>query len=108
MFFVTVKVWAEIGKVPKNMVLIPGGVYEMGDRKSAAELNILDTLNYDRHALGPEDPAHNVEVNSFYIDLYEVKNENYKKYVDAEKVREPTFWKNNDFNGPKQPVVGIS
>ena len=90
------------------MVLIPGGIYEMGDRKSAGELNILDVMNPDRHALGPEDPAHKVNLDPFFVDLYEVTNEDYKKYFDAEKIRKPAFWKNKDFNGPKQPVVGIS
>ena len=108
MLFMAAKVWPGTEKVPKNMALILGGVYEMGDRKSSAELNVLDTLNPDRHALGPEDPAHIIEVNAFYIDVYEVTNEDYKKYVEAENVRKPALWKNNDFNGPRQPVVGVS
>ena len=44
-------------KNPENMVLIPGGVYEMGSRISLLELNPADLMNTDRHALGPENPA---------------------------------------------------
>ena len=42
----------------ESMVLIPGGTYEMGSRRSLLELNPADLMNTDRHALGPENPAH--------------------------------------------------
>ena len=57
---------------PKGMVLVPEGVYVMGSHKSLIELNPGDLFNTDRHALGPENPAHNVGINSFYIDTHEV------------------------------------
>ena len=46
---------------PKGMVLVSGGVYIMGRHKSLIELNPGDLFNTDRHALGPENPAHNVQ-----------------------------------------------
>ena len=95
-------------KIPVGMILIPEGTYEMGSRKSAAELNIMDILNPDRHALGPENPAHPVYIDAFYIDIYEVTNEDYRKYVEATKARKPGFWEIADFNGPERPVVGVS
>jgi len=68
---------------PKGMVLVSGGVYVMGSHKSLIELNPGDLFNTDRHALGPENPAHNVEINSFYIDTHEVSHGNYMEFVKS-------------------------
>ena len=92
----------------KGMALIPGGVYPMGSHKSLIELNPGDLFNTDRHALGPENPAHNVRVDSYYIDTHEVTHGAYMKFVKANKVRKPLFWNNPDFNNYSQPVVGVS
>ncbi|MFQ5450756.1 MAG: formylglycine-generating enzyme family protein [Nitrospinaceae bacterium] len=94
--------------IKDGMVLIPGGVYEMGNRRSLMELNPGDVLNADRHALGPENPAHKVYVDAFYIDIHETTNAEYLAYVKATGAREPAFTQNPDFNGPRQPVVGVS
>jgi formylglycine-generating enzyme required for sulfatase activity len=90
------------------MVPIPEGFYLMGDLKSLSEINILDILNTDRHGLGPENPAHKVFIDAFYIDIFEVTNAKFQKYVEAEKRKRPLFSKNPDFNQPNQPVVGIT
>jgi len=93
---------------PKGMVLVSEGVYVMGSHKSLIELNPGDLFNTDRHALGPENPAHNVGIDSFYIDTHEVSHGNYMEFVKTNKVRKPLFWNNPNFNNHKQPVVGIS
>ena len=56
----------------------------MGSHKSLIELNPGDLFSIDRHSLGPENPAHNVLVDSFYID----KNEKQKiiSEKDIEKI----------------------
>ncbi|MFQ5717205.1 MAG: formylglycine-generating enzyme family protein, partial [Nitrospinales bacterium] len=95
----------------EGMVLIPAGEYVMGDRKSNQGFDPTAFLNPDRHALGPENPAHMIYVDSFYIDIYEVTNADYEKYMqapDAGKVRKPQFWDDPEFNAPQQPVVGIT
>lgn len=93
---------------PEKMVLIPAGKYIMGDAKSAGELNVMDILNPDRHALGPEDPAHAVELDAFYIDVHEVTNQDYQEYTKAAGAQPSAFADNPDFNGSTQPVVGIT
>ena len=90
------------------MVLVSEGVYVMGSHKSLIELNPGDLFNTDRHALGPENPAHNVGINSFYIDTHEVTHGNYMEFVKSNKGRKPLFWNNPNFNNYKQPVVGIT
>lgn len=49
-----------------NMVSIPGGKFLMGSEKFYPE----------------EKPVHEVMVDSFYIDKYEVTNRDYKKFID--------------------------
>ena len=48
------------------MAHIPSGIYIMGSQKSLIELDPADLLNTDRHALGPEDPAHEVHIDGYY------------------------------------------
>ena len=91
-----------------GMVLVPGGIYPMGSHKSLIELNPGDLFNTDRHALGPENPAHNVRVDSYYIDTHEVTHGAYMDFVKANRVRKPLFWDDPDFNNHNQPVVGVS
>ena len=52
-----------------GMVLIPAGEFRMGSNATAA--------------YSDEKPVHTVYVNGFYIDRYEVTNEEYKKFIDA-------------------------
>ena len=72
---------------PKGMVLIAGGVYVMGSHKSLIELNPGDLFSTDRHALGPENPAHNVQVDSIYIDTHEVSHGAYMEFVQSNNIR---------------------
>ncbi len=93
---------------PEGMVLIPGGIYPMGSHKSLLELDPVDLFNSDRHALGPENPAHNVELEPYHIDTHEVTHSSYMKFVNATNAKKPRYWDDPDFNGSNQPVVGIS
>jgi serine/threonine-protein kinase len=64
-----------------DMVLIPGGKFKMGRVDGDAD----------------ERPEHEVEVKDFYLDKYEVTNQQYKKFVDATGHRAPSHWKNGSF-----------
>ena len=52
------------------MVKIPSGSFLMGSED-------------DSMALPREKPVHEVEVNSFYMDVHEVTNSQFKKFIDA-------------------------
>ena len=91
-----------------GMVWIPEGTFELGDRKSAGELNLFDVLHPDRHALGPEDPAHDIYLDGFYIDIFETTNKDYGEFMQATEAKTPAFWKKQDLNSPEQPVVGVN
>ncbi len=77
------------GKDSAEMVLIPAGEFQMGDSFNEGDSG--------------ERPVHTVYLDAFYIDVYEVTNAQYKKFVDA-----TGQWNDPRFNQPNQPVVGVS
>jgi len=92
---------------PADMVLIPAGEFIMGKDDGEED----------------EKPAHKVYLDAYWIDKYEVTNEQYAKFLEAVtrskdhskchpnepkgKNHTPKFWKDSRFNQPKQPVVGV-
>lgn len=54
---------------PKNMVWVPGSTFTQGAKAN------------DRLALAHEKPAHSVAVDGFFIDITEVTNANFEKFV---------------------------
>ena len=76
-----------------QMVLIPAGDFMMGD---------------DGHNPN-EKPAHKVTLPDYYIDKFEVTNEQYRKFCEETKRKFPTnpWWDNKYFDQPKMPVVGV-
>ncbi len=86
-----------VAKDGKEMVLIPGGDFQMGSDRGYHE----------------ERPVHAVRVNPFYMDTHLVTNREYKVYCDATGARYPDNprWKEYpayflDF--PDYPVVNVS
>jgi formylglycine-generating enzyme required for sulfatase activity len=88
---------AFFGDIQYEMVRIPAGSYNMGSPE-----NEKGRVQY-------EDPAHRVDLPEFFMGRYPVTNQQYGLYLAANPdVREPEYWGNREFNGPDQPVVGIS
>jgi len=52
--------------------------------------------------------VHEVYLDAFYIDKYQVTNAKYKKFMDATGHPAPGYWNNSRFNAPDHPVVGVS
>jgi formylglycine-generating enzyme required for sulfatase activity len=83
---------------PTGMVYVPGGTFMMGRDNGVDEA---------------ERPAHQVNVKPFFIDTYEVTNEDFEKFVKATSHRTPATWKNGSFplalTGAKRtPVTGVT
>ncbi|MEL4307727.1 formylglycine-generating enzyme family protein [Joostella sp. CR20] len=57
-------------KTPEGMVWIPGGSYTQGAR------------NDDEFALNHERPAHPVKVDGFFMDITEVTNDQFAKFIE--------------------------
>jgi formylglycine-generating enzyme required for sulfatase activity len=57
-----------------------------------------------------ERPEHQVKVEPFFIDTYEVTNEDYQKFVRATGHRAPMTWQKGTFpsDGQSKPVTGVS
>lgn len=102
-------VLAEVGEAvtDSDMVLIPKGAFTMGstekDIQWVAEKFHSESLEWYRD----ETPAHQVDLKAFYIDKYEVTNEEFLKYRDAVPGRKPKFMDETKFNKPRYPIVGI-
>jgi serine/threonine-protein kinase len=80
---------------PAGMVFVPGGTFMMGSDKGVDEA---------------ERPAHQVTVKPFFIDTYEVTNEDYEKFVKAANYHSPATWKNGSFpsGAARKPVTGVT
>jgi formylglycine-generating enzyme len=74
-----------------EMVAIPPGEFRMGSAKGDED----------------EKPVHPVKLKGFRIYKTEVTNAQYATFLAATGHREPLFWKEERFNPPKQPVVGV-
>ena len=83
------------GVTKPEMVLVPGGEFEMGKKGK------------DDHS-----PAHRVYIDEFYLDKYEVTNAQYAEFCLATDRNLPEFWEIDHFRSgpdfPNHPVTGIS
>jgi serine/threonine-protein kinase len=77
---------------PEGMVYIPGGKFMMGSQ---------DGEPY-------EGPAHEVEVKPFFLDKYEVTNQDYKQFVEATGHRVPMHWKFNNSFAPDEAILPVT
>jgi len=75
------------------LLYVPGGEYDLGPGVLSAQ----------------EEPIHRVILSPFWIGKYSVTNRQFGFYIEANPdVREPEYWRNERFNQPRQPVVGVS
>ena len=93
------------GATPEGMVLIPAGEFQMGSNDGEFD----------------EKPVHTVYVDAFYMDVYEVTNAQYKKFVDTNpqwgKDHIPSryhdgnylkHWTGNSYGRGNHPVLYVS
>jgi formylglycine-generating enzyme required for sulfatase activity len=71
---------------------VPGGTFTMG----------ADDLG---DACGP---PHSVQVSPFWLAETPVTNRQYELFLRATGNEEPRYWRDRNFNGFEQPVVGVS
>lgn len=94
------------------MVLIPSGKFEMGTNPMEVSDIVQWARKYSADAkvswFKDEIPDHKVHLDAFYIDVYEVTNAQYRKFMDATGYKAPKYWGDTKVNKPRQPVVGVS
>jgi len=79
------------GKDDALMVLVPAGEFFMGSDK-----------------IGDERPKHQVSLDAFYIDRYEVTTARYAKFLEATGRKQPLFWNQGRQAAHRDyPVVGV-
>jgi len=99
---------------PGGMVMVPGGPFLMGiDKeviKDTKKMSKIAQLRYavSREAFHDEGPAHNVIVDAYYLDQYEVSNQHYSDFMKATDHPAPAYWDDHRRNKPQQPVSGIN
>jgi len=81
-----------VGMDSAPMVLIPAGEFQMGSDFGEPD----------------EMPVHTVYLDAFYMDVYEVTNAVYKRFLDATGHKAPRYWDDPRHNAPDQPAVGVN
>jgi len=67
-----IRVCADDGHVPSDMALVPEGEYAMGCHAETGETCSSDEL-----------PVHDVYIDAFFMDIYEVTNDQYAAYLNS-------------------------
>ena len=94
----------------KEMVLVPAGEFVMGtnktdDEKTHLKIGAVKPLFLDQH------PTRKIFLDSYYIDKYEVTNEEYKQFLDSSGYDElPGHWKYGTYAEGKDryPVTHVT
>lgn len=94
----------------KEMVLVPSGEFFMGtnkidDEKTHLKIGAVKPLFVDQH------PSRKIFLDSYYIDKYEVTNEEYKRFLDSSGYDElPGHWENGIYakGTDRYPVTHVT
>jgi len=95
-FFCSIHIFAQNDTL-KNMALIPKGEFNMG-----------------KNSANPSDwqPEHKIILDSFYLDKFEVTNQQYYDFCRVTRHALPEFWGMKEFkcgiDFPDNPVIGVS
>ena len=97
----------KIGKDGAPMVLIPAGEFQMGTDPSEIAA-LVQQYGAKAFWFESETPRHTVYVDAFYMDVYEVTNAQYQKFMEATGHSAPRYSSDSRYNAPEQPMVGVS
>jgi len=75
----------------EHMIYLEGGSFLMGS-----------------NAVQDEAPEAEVYVEPFWIDVHPVTVQDFTRYLQETRAPEPKFWRDPQYNGPHQPVIGVS
>ena len=81
-----------VEQINTHFIEIPSGEFWMG---------------HDGGLLG-EFPSHRVELDSFFLNVYQVTNQEYALFLKATGHTVPLCWNEPFFNHPLQPVCGVN
>jgi len=92
-----------------DMVAVPSGKFMMGTESDSIE-ELAKISGVDKERLLNEQPQRVMFLQEFYIDKFEVTNNQYKKFIYATGYKPPDNWVNGTYPLGKgnYPVVGVS
>lgn len=85
------------GRPPPGMALIPAGTFMMGSDK-VDEKGLQKEYGFVKPLYLNEHPPHEVFVEAFHIDKYEVTNKAYKQFLADTGRKPPVTWIQNGYN----------
>jgi formylglycine-generating enzyme required for sulfatase activity len=108
------------------MVYVPAGEFPMGSGDAEIAVAKADCPGCPEDWFDGERPLHTVSLDAYWIDQYEVTNQQYAKFVEAggyakrelwteegwawsmaENRTQPKYWGDSDWNKADYPVVGV-
>src|ERR1044071_2866955 len=95
-FFITCTLFALVGipalflaqDAAANMAKVPAGDFWMG----RTQYFLVDAIGWFERDRQDDTPAHKVFVDSFFMDKYEVTNQDYEKFATATNRAKPWHW----------------
>lgn len=85
-----------------DMQLVPAGVYTLGTDEALA------AYGDNPSAALRSQPSHSVQLSAFWISTFAITNEQYDRFVNETGHPAPEHRQSPGFDGPRQPVVGVS
>ena len=106
---------AAVTAVPENMVLVNAGGFMRGIDKTPSQVQGEKRLNgpeikfpFSKEAFDDEGPAKMIYLSSYFIDEFEVSNNEYTEFIKATDYPAPAYWDHHRLNQPNQPVTGVN
>ncbi len=96
------------GKDEAPMVFVPAGVFLMGSTSDEVAGILKDFQGIPFEAFKAEFPQHQVTLNAYEIDRYEVTVNLYGRFLEATNHPPPKFWNNERFHQPALPILGVT
>ncbi len=104
---------------PRDMAYVPGGPAVIGIDKDPSQATLIKNesmsmyqkrmnMPWSKEAFHDEGPAHWVFLDGYFIDRYEVSNEQYGEFMKSTGHAGPAYWDDPRLNKPNQPVVGVN
>lgn len=95
------------------MVFVPAGTFTMGSTPEQIDAALALCLEIvgeqcQRDWFSDEEPSHDVTLDAFWLDRFEVTNFQYAQCVNAGECETAPYATDTDYNGQNQPVVGVS
>jgi sulfatase modifying factor 1 len=93
-------------QAPEGMVLVPGGEFWMG----RTHYFLIDEVGWLERDRRDDMPAHKVSISPFYLDKYEVTNEEYAHFAEATNKPKMWYWSEGKVakGEERQPVHDVT